>query len=150
MATTLMTPDEQLAGQLDAIAEAWQVVGGRAPSVGPGRRRRMIEQLEGGDVVLAAGLLGLLYPWSLPAGEWWRSPLGELVAGALLEAPDVASWSIEYAADVLGVSRGTVDSLLSRGEGGLERAPGGVTRSSTLRRLARLRAGRNPTGADRR
>lgn len=51
---------------------------------------------------------------------------------------DGGAWTHQHAADVLGVSRGTVAQLVSRGT--LARHPdGGVVRGSALARLCRLR-----------
>lgn len=78
-----------------------------------------------------------------PPPQWWRTPVGRLVArSAGRDDTDAVSHSV--AAAMLGVARGTVAQMMSRagrglgGSGGLERHPdGGITRASVLARLAR-------------
>lgn len=99
----------------------------------------LVDQLDVGDRpdATAADLLALLYPDDPPLA-WWRTPLGLLYAptAALEDAP---GWSRAEAAEVLGVSPGTVAQLGARGT--LEpAAAGGLSRRSVLARLARLRS----------
>lgn len=77
-----------------------------------------------------------------PPPEWWRTPLGRVVARSIGDDGEAVSQSV--AAAMLGVSRSTVAQMLYRadhglpGSGGLERHPdGGITRASVLARLAR-------------
>lgn len=97
-----------------------------------------------GDDRLAAesviDVMAALWPRCEPehAGEadWWRTPLGRMCARSLGHS-DSAAVTYSAAAAMLGVARGTVSTLVSRGT--LERHPdGGITRSSVLLRLARL------------
>jgi hypothetical protein len=130
---------EQLGAELADRAEVWRAIGMRVAPASNARVRWIVGELDGDAAArFAEALLDVLHPAG-PAPDWWRTPLGELVGG-VLGVDDVLT--IDYAAAVLDVTRGTVDSLLSRGEGGLVRAPGGVTRRSVLARLARLRARR--------
>lgn len=67
--------------------------------------------------------------------DWWRTPLGHAVARSV-GRNDAESVSHSVAAAMLGVKRGTVSTMVSRGT--LDRHPdGGVLRSSVLQRLAR-------------
>lgn len=85
-------------------------------------------------------VMGALWPSGSPEdvgeADWWRSPLGRMCARSLGHvASDAVTYSV--AAAMLGVVRGTVSTLASRGT--LERHPdGGITRASVLLRLARL------------
>lgn len=85
-------------------------------------------------------VMGALWPSGSPEdvgeADWWRSPLGRMCARSLGHvASDAVTYSV--AAAMLGVARGTVSTLASRGT--LERHPdGGITRASVLLRLARL------------
>lgn len=71
--------------------------------------------------------------------RWWRSdPVGSLVAWNLAEAQTIQPETLTYqeAADVLGVARGTVATLVSRGT--LDSVPGqGVKTQAVLARLTR-------------
>lgn len=69
-------------------------------------------------------------------GSWWQTPAGALVAGAM--ASDATGERVTHAqaAAMLGVTRGTIAQLTSRGT--LERHPdGGVDLASVLNRIAR-------------
>lgn len=85
-------------------------------------------------------LMAVLWPRCSPEdvgeADWWRTPLGRMCARSLGRGDsDAVTYSI--AAAMLGVARGTVSTLVSRGS--LDRHPdGGVTRASVLLRLARL------------
>lgn len=85
-------------------------------------------------------VMAALWPSCEPeqAGEadWWRTPLGRMCARSLGHTDsDAVTYSV--AAAMLGVARGTVSTLASRGT--LERHPdGGITRASVLLRAARL------------
>ncbi len=71
--------------------------------------------------------------------RWWRSdPVGSLVAWNLAQADRVRPETLTYqeAADVLGVARGTVGTMVSRGT--LDSVPGqGVKTQAVLARLTR-------------
>lgn len=97
-----------------------------------------------GDDRLAAetviDVMAALWPSCEPedAGEagWWRTPLGRMCARSL-GRDDSDSVTYSVAAAMLGVARGTVSTLVSRGT--LDRHPdGGITRASVLLRAARL------------
>lgn len=84
----------------------------------------------------AADLLALLWPDDPPL-SWWRTPLGLLCAPTAAQEPDAPGWSRAEAAQVLGVSPGTVAQLTARGT--LDRTPDGqISRRAVLTRLARL------------
>ena len=97
-----------------------------------------------GDDRLAAqtviDIMAALWPSCSPEdcgqAEWWRTPLGRMCARSLGHSDsDAVTYSV--AAAMLGVARGTVSTLASRGT--LDRHPdGGITRASVLLRLARL------------
>lgn len=85
---------------------------------------------------IAADLLALLWPDDPPL-DWWRTPLGLLVAPTTAREGDAPGWSRSETAAVLGVSPGTVAQLVARGT--LEPAPGGgIGRRAVLTRLVRL------------
>lgn len=112
--------------------------------IGP-RADLLADQLcQDGDDRLAAetviDVMAALWPHADPEdvgeADWWRTPLGRMCARSLGRGDsDAVTYSI--AAAMLGVARGTVSTLVSRGS--LDRHPdGGVTRASVLLRLARL------------
>jgi hypothetical protein len=77
-----------------------------------------------------------------PDPAWWQTPVGRLVARSV-GRDDTEAVTQEVAGAMLGVTRGTVSQLLSRGT--LDRHPdGGVARASVLARLVRLDSGREP------
>ena len=81
-----------------------------------------------------------LWPHAAPEdcghADWWRTPLGQLCARSL-SRDDAESVSQSVAAAMLGVTRGTVSTLVHRGT--LDRHPdGGVLRASVLQRIHRL------------
>lgn len=99
---------------------------------------RLAEQLLSEDDSVAAqavlNLTGIAWDAEPPA-DWWRTPLGRIVARNV-RAEESAPVTHQGAALMLGISRGTVGTLVSRGK--LERHPdGGVTKASVLARLAR-------------
>ena len=70
--------------------------------------------------------------------RWWLTPLGRRCAAALSRREDAFEESVthETAAAMLGVARGTIATMVSRGN--LDRhTDGGVLRSSVLARLGR-------------
>jgi hypothetical protein len=80
--------------------------------------------------------MGLLWAQAQPEAcgraDWWTTPLGRLCARW---AGDETAVTQETAAQMLGVTRGTVAQLVARGT--LGRHGGGVSRVSVLQRLAR-------------
>lgn len=99
----------------------------------------LVAQLADGDHpdATAADLLALLWP-DEPDLEWWRTPLGLLVAPTAAQEDDAPGWSRAEAARVLGVSPGTVAQLGARGTELEPAAGGGLSRRSVLSRLIRL------------
>jgi hypothetical protein len=80
-------------------------------------------------------LMTVCYADRDPDSDWWRTPLGRLVARSI-GADDAEAVSRSVAAAMLGVHPGTVAQLVHRGR--LDRHPdGGITRASVLMRLAR-------------
>lgn len=84
-------------------------------------------------------VMGALWPHGPPEdvdrAEWWQTPLGQACA-ASLGRDDAGHLTYAAAAAMLGLQRGTVGTMVSRGT--LERHPdGGVVRQSVLRRLGR-------------
>lgn len=77
-------------------------------------------------------LTGVL--WDLdPDPDWWRTPVGRLVARSI-GRDDTEAVTQHQAAAMLGVTRGTIAQLVARGT--LDRHPdGGVLRASVLQRL---------------
>lgn len=95
-------------------------------------------------------VMDALWPHGWPEqhglGDWWRTPLGLACAAQLTE--DRATITQAQAADALGVTAGTVATLVNV-RGTLERAPGGgVVRGAVLARLVRLRATGAPQTGD--
>ena len=107
---------------------------------------RIAAQLSSDDEHLAAQTVidcaGHLWPAD-PEPEWWRTPLGRLVARSV--GGEDASVTQAEAAAMLGVTRGTIAQLVSRGT--LARHPdGGVDRAAVIARmLARSAPPRQPT-----
>lgn len=79
-------------------------------------------------------VMAVLWPTDPPA-EWWRTPLGRVCARSI-GTDDAESVSHSVAAAMLGIGRGSIGPMVSRGN--LDRHPdGGVVRASVLARLAR-------------
>lgn len=136
-----VTPAEQLAAELgdrvhpiaailplDLAAPLVDTVGTAA--------RQLADALTSLDTHEAAqaviDVMAALWPVTDPPSRWWATPLGRVVAGNV----DVDGSVTQYAAaDMLGVTRSTVATLIDRGR--LARHPdGGVDRASVLARLA--------------
>jgi hypothetical protein len=105
------------------------------------RAAHLAKLLRGSDAGEAAktarGLMRVRWGASEPDAEWWRTDLGLACARVLGDAVD-GEWTHQHAADVLGVTRGTVGQLVTRGT--LTRGSGGgVLRSAVLTRVVRLR-----------
>lgn len=102
------------------------------------RAALLVAQLADGDLPddTAADLLALLYPDDPPL-DWWRTPLGLLIAPTARLEADAPGWSRAESAEVLGVSPGTVSQLVARGT--IEQTPDArCSRRSVLTRMIRL------------
>lgn len=75
-----------------------------------------------------------------PPNDWWRTPAGLLVAEWATDIPDKLL-SQTAAAEVLGVTRGTVSRLVHNGD--LASTPDGIPLRPVLRRLVRLKGAQN-------
>lgn len=113
------------------------------PRAAAGRASHLAELLCSSDEDATAqavvDVMNALWPHGDPEdvdqSDWWRTPLG-LVCARSLGRTDAESITHAVAAAMLGVERGTVSTLVSRGT--LDRHPlGGVDRASVLRRIAR-------------
>lgn len=107
------------------------------------RCRSIVAQLCGDDDRLAAGscvsIMCVLWSTGDPEDsgnpQWWRTPLGQACARSLGRT-DAEAVTHSVAAAMLGVAKGTVSTMVSRGT--LDRHPdGGVLRASVLQRLGR-------------
>lgn len=88
---------------------------------------------------LVLDLMTTLWPHADPEhvgrADWWRTPLG-LAVGRSIGRDDAEAVTHHIAAAILGISRGAVGTMVSRGT--LDRHPdGGVLRAAVLQRLAR-------------
>lgn len=102
------------------------------PAVGRASAR-LLDPEQRGDT--ATEILYALWGRAAPDPAWWRTALGRLCAGALADRSSTALTQ-QTAAEMLGVTRGTVSQLVHRGT--LERHPdGGVLSSAVLHRLSR-------------
>lgn len=140
---------KQLAEELSmAVRPLAEIAGPRAESGWPAaldtQADSLVDRLGSGDDRIAADamrdVMGALWPHGSPETvgrtDWWRTALGHRVA-ATLAAADDESVTHATAAEMLGVHKGTVAQLVSRGN--LERhGDGGVRRASVLRRLSRM------------
>lgn len=148
-----MTIERDAAAQLTTAAT--QRLGALAPLIGvaalddsmiPARAKGVVAELCDGDPNIAAEamltVMSLMWPDCAPEdighGDWWRTPLGVLCARTLGRLDDdQGAVTHQVAADMLGVVRGTVAQLVSRGT--LDRSDDGrVSRAAVLRRLSRL------------
>ncbi|MCB1290778.1 MAG: hypothetical protein KDB45_04510 [Mycobacterium sp.] len=107
---------------------------------------RLAAQLDPSDEHVAAQTVidcaGHLWPVD-PEPEWWRTPLGRLVA--LSVGREDAAVTQAEAAAMLGVTRGTIAQLVSRGTLARHR-DGGVDRAAVFARmLTRPATKRQPT-----
>jgi len=92
----------------------------------------------------ASAVMSARWPDAEPTPQWWRTPVGRLVARSM-GGHDTAAVTHSVAAAMLGVTRGTVAQLVHRGT--LDRHPdGGVARYSVLTRIGRQAT---PAAADR-
>ena len=145
---TLAGLTEQLADDLAQAISAW------AGIIGPNLTLEVDARVETITPVLAAQLasdddrlaaetvidiMSALWPRGAPEtvgrADWWQTPVGRACARSL-GCNDAESVTYSVAAAMLGVTKGTVSQMMSRGA--LDRHPdGGVLRASVLRRLAR-------------
>ena len=85
---------------------------------------------------VAADIVTALWGQAEIPASWWRTPLGLAGALALDGTRGAEGITQQRAADMLGVTRGTVAQLVARGT--LDRHPdGGVLVSSVWRRMSR-------------
>ncbi|WP_454859646.1 hypothetical protein [Promicromonospora soli] len=138
----------QIVQDLDAYV-LWPLV----PLLGIDMHDLMLDRAEARSRLLAAELTGAeprvraqavidlmnsLWGQGDPPAHWWNTPLGRTCAGALASQVDVAITHQE-AADMLGITRGSIAQMVARGTL-LRHQDGGVEKAAVLRRLAR------PTG----
>lgn len=132
--------DQRLLGPLEALLESSSAVDSLRRWVG----RLAVTwagDLLGGDEQLAAATTGRLVRTLYagggefrPAAEWWRTPLGRVVARRVGH-PVTERVSYSVAGDMLGITRQGVHDLVSRGK--LDRHPdGGVWSRSVRERLS--------------
>lgn len=137
-----MTAQEQLADDLAAIA--FETAGLFGLDLHPvlearvdGLAERLVSELRADATAAdtATMIMHALHGVHDPDPSWWRTPLGRLCANALAEESAEAV-THQVAADMLGLARGTVATMVHRGT--LDRHPdGGVLKASVLQRLAR-------------
>lgn len=137
-----MTPQEELTDDLATVAfdtaglfglDLYPILESRIPGI----TERLIAELRTDETAsaTAAAIMHALHGTADPEPDWWRTPLGRLCANALAAESNEAV-TYQAAADMLGVVRGTVATMVSRGT--LDRHPdGGVLKSSLLARLGR-------------
>ena len=136
---------DQLAAELGARVHALAVLGGPEAVARADRwTRELVDRivpplLSDDDHQVAEAVLDImvaLWPDGCePPAEWWRTPVGRVVARSI-GAEDSEAVTHSVAAAMLGVSRGSIGQMVARGH--LDRHPdGGVLRSSVLQRLAR-------------
>ncbi|MFT7841142.1 hypothetical protein Q5530_33825 [Saccharothrix sp. BKS2] len=102
---------------------------------------RTAETLLGDDEAAArhaiARLVGALYPGDAPfapPADWWRTPLGQVVARRMGH-PAVRAVSYSVAGAMLGVTKQGVHDLVRRGKLARDPEGGGVTVDSVRARL---------------
>lgn len=122
-----------LAGPEEFI-EWEQTVAARAPMLAAQLCQDQDDNLAAETVI---DVMNALWPHGSPEDrtpDWWRTPLGRMCARSL-GRDDAEAVTHSVAAAMLGVTRGTVAQLVTRGT--LDRHPeGGVLRSSVLLRIA--------------
>lgn len=90
--------------------------------------------VDGDDKLVGQTVIDIMCVLDDPEPEWWRTPLGRVVAGSV-GREDAEAVRPSVAAAMLGVSPGRVHQLAT--EGKLDRHPdGGVVRASVMQRLA--------------
>lgn len=75
-----------------------------------------------------------------PPNDWWQTPAGLIVAEWATDLPDVLLSQTD-AAEILGVTRGTVSRLVHNGD--LPSTADGIPLRPVLRRLVRLKGNHN-------
>lgn len=127
---------EDLSPALEAVAQLLGLDLAELLTLAETRARGILAEVAadpGGAIALAT----LLWGNGEPPADWWRTPLGLVMAQAV-QYDDTTDLTQQHAADILGVARGSVAQMLARGT--LARSPrGGVARASVLHRLCRLR-----------
>jgi hypothetical protein len=123
----------QLEDSLGALADAWGTLLGT--DVAQALRDRIDANadaiLANADAATASALLTVLWGSGEVPASWWGTPLGRAV-----RAQSPRGVTQAQAADILGVTRGTIAQLVSRGT--LERTcDGHVSLASVLDRLER-------------
>ncbi|MCV7247782.1 hypothetical protein H7J07_06015 [Mycobacterium koreense] len=135
----------QLADELGAAVGALaRVAGGPAATEWPaalaGEAPRLAHRLCGGDAhraaETAAHVMGALWPMGAPetvgAPRWWSTPLGLACAHAL-GPQHFGAVTHKVAAEILGVTLGTVKQLAHRGT--IAKRPDGLSLAAVLARL---------------
>jgi hypothetical protein len=114
---------------------------GDLPSRADEVARRMAAAMEGDDdaaaVLAIARLIGALYPGDAPfdpPADWWRTPLGRVVARRMGH-PGARAVSYSVAGAMLGVTKQGVHDLVRRGKLARDSDGGGVTVASVRARL---------------
>ncbi len=138
-----MTPIDQLIDELEAATlplagllgvDLQPLLSTRIAEAAPRIVAELSDTAESHSV--AADLLWTLHGEAGPPPQWWRSPLGRLCAAAVADSTAEAVTRAK-AAEILGVTSGTIQQLLHRGT--LDRHPdGGLLMSEVLARLTRL------------
>lgn len=156
VATKLRPAATQCRDEIQAVArslaalglEGLELEGGKKALSGPAAT--IVANLASEDTKVArhtyAALMALLWPHQPPeqAGrpDWWRTPLGQLCARQAADDGAVGVSSATAAA-MLGVTKGTVAQMVSRGNldrhsgGGAGPTATGVSRAGVLRRIIR-------------
>ncbi|MEV1118882.1 hypothetical protein AB0I91_27785 [Actinosynnema sp. NPDC049800] len=114
---------------------------GDLPSRADEVARRMAATMQGDDdsaaVHAIARLIGALYPGDAPfdpPADWWRTPLGQVVARRMGH-PAARAVSYSVAGAMLGVTKQGVHDLVRRGKLTRNTDGGGVTVASVRGRL---------------
>lgn len=134
----------QMADELDRMLAVETILGSDVAGVVAARIGERAEQLaaaiDDGDLRVVTDMMATLWPHGSPEevgrADWWRTPLGRACARSLARV-DTGGVSYSVAAAMLGLARGTVSTMVHRGN--LARHPGGgVLRASVLQRLGRV------------
>ncbi|MFD2024018.1 MULTISPECIES: hypothetical protein [Promicromonospora] len=103
------------------------------------RSRLLAAELTGADTRVRAqaviDLMNALWGRGDPPDPWWTTSLGRACAAALAPQVDGAV-THQQAADMLGITRGSIAQMVARGTL-LRHQDGGVDKAAVLRRLAR-------------